>query len=487
MKLLKDIIYGVNMNELKGSTNIAIEYLAYDSRKVGKFTLFVAVKGTQVDGHKYINSAIDAGAVCVVCQELPKTLNPEITYIVVDDSAVALGLISANFYNNPSDKLKLIGVTGTNGKTTSVTLLFNLFRLLGYKVGLISTVENRVHNEVIASTHTTPSSLELNELLDKMVQKKCQFAFMEVSSHAIDQKRISGVNFEGAVFTNITRDHLDYHLTFDNYIAAKKAFFDQLSPSAFALYNADHKHGETMVLDTSAKVVSYGMNAVSDYSVKIVENRFDGMSLNLDNSEVHTKLIGHFNAYNLLVAYAVGRLLSKEKIDVLTTLSSLSAPEGRFQHITSASNITSIIDYAHTPDALENVLKTIGKIRKGNELVITVVGCGGDRDKGKRPIMASIASKLSDQVIFTSDNPRNEIPDEIIAQMEAGVAETELKKTLSIVNRKEAIKAACSMAHKGDILLIAGKGHEKYQEIKGEIIPFDDMEIVVQTLKMMNK
>ena len=487
MKLLKDIIYGVNMLELKGSTNIAIEYLAYDSRKVGKFTLFVAVKGTQVDGHQFIDGAIESGAVCILCQQMPNKFQDDITYVLVDDPAKALGLISSNFYNNPSEKLKLVGITGTNGKTTSVTLLYNLFRLMGYKVGLISTVVNKVHNENVPSTHTTPSSLELNELLDRMVKKGCAYAFMEVSSHAIDQHRIAGVNFVGAVFTNITRDHLDYHQTFDNYIAAKKAFFDQLSSNSFALFNVDQLHGETMVLDTPAKVLSYGMNSVCDYKVKILENRFDGMTLDLDNTEVHTKLIGDFNAYNLLVAYAVGRLLSKEKIDVLTTLSGLSAPEGRFQHVASKSNITSIIDYAHTPDALQNVLKTIEKIRVGNEMVITIVGCGGDRDKGKRAIMAEIACRLSDQVIFTSDNPRSENPEDIIGDMEKGIADNELKKTLSIVNRKEAIKTACSMAHSGDILLIAGKGHEKYQEIKGEVIPFDDMEVVVETLKMMNK
>lgn len=487
MKLLKDIIYGVNMLELKGSTNIAVEYLAYDSRKVGKFTLFVAVKGTQVDGHQFIDGAISSGAVCILCQEMPNKFQDDITYILVEDTAKALGLISSNFYNNPSEKLKLVGITGTNGKTTSVTLLYNLFRLMGYKVGLISTVVNKVHNEVVPSTHTTPSSLELNELLDKMVQKGCQYAFMEVSSHAVDQQRIAGINFKGAVFTNITRDHLDYHQTFDNYIAAKKAFFDQLTPNSFALFNVDQHHGETMVLDTQAKVLSYGMNSVCDYKVKILENRFNGMTLDLDNTEVHTKLIGDFNAYNLLAAYAVGRLLFQEKIDVLTTLSGLTAPEGRFQHINSETNITSIIDYAHTPDALENVLKTIEKIRVGNEMVITIVGCGGDRDKGKRAIMAEIACRLSDQVIFTSDNPRSENPDDIIIDMEKGIPRNDHKKTLSIVNRKEAIKTACSMAHSGDILLIAGKGHEKYQEIKGEVIPFDDLKVVVETLKMMSK
>ncbi|MAP01281.1 MAG: UDP-N-acetylmuramoyl-L-alanyl-D-glutamate--2,6-diaminopimelate ligase [Flavobacteriales bacterium] len=487
MKLLKDLTYGINIKEIKGSTNVAVDQLAFDSRKVVKFTLFVAVKGTQVDGHEYIEAAISSGAVCVVCQKIPKKIHKEVTYIVVQNSAKALGVLASNYYDNPSEKLKLIGVTGTNGKTTSVTLLFNLFRLLGFKVGLLSTVENKIHNEVVPSTHTTPSSLELNELLNKMVTKGCQYVFMEVSSHAVDQHRISGLTFQGGVFTNITRDHLDYHKTFDNYIAAKKGFFDLLGTDAFALYNVDQSHGETMVLDTKAKVVSYGMNSVCDYKVKIIENRFDGMTLNLDGIEVDTKLIGDFNAYNLLVAYSVGNLLGYEKIDVLTTLSSLSAPEGRFQHITSKTNITSIIDYAHTPDALENVLQTINNIRLGKELVITVVGCGGDRDKGKRPIMAEIACRLSDQVIFTSDNPRSENPEDIISEMQKGVGQADQSKTLSITNRKEAIKTACSIAHGGDILLVAGKGHEKYQEINGEVIPFDDMEIVKENLKIMNK
>ena len=487
MKLLKDLTYGVNILELKGSTNIAIDHVAFDSRKVLKFSLFIAIRGTQVDGHQYIQKAVQSGAVCIVCEKLPENIKEDVTYIVVKNTAKALGLIASNYFDNPSEKIKLIGVTGTNGKTTSVTLLFHLFRLLGFKVGLLSTVENRIHNQVVPSTHTTPNSMEINELLYKMIEKGCQYVFMEVSSHSIDQHRISGLKFQIGVFTNITRDHLDYHKTFDNYIAAKKAFFDVLPTDAFALYNVDQKHGETMVLDTNAKLVSYGMNSVCDFKVKILENRFNGMTLDIDGTQVDTKLIGDFNAYNLLVAFSVGSLLGHNKIDVLTTLSSLSAPEGRFQHITSKTNITSIIDYAHTPDALENVLKTINKIRNGKELVITVVGCGGDRDTGKRPIMAEIACRLSDQVIFTSDNPRSENPDNIILEMQKGVADDDVSKTLSIVNRKEAIKTACSIAHSGDILLVAGKGHEKYQEINGEIVPFDDMEMVKENFKIMNK
>ncbi len=487
MKLLKDIIYGVSIAEIKGSTNIAVEHLAYDSRSVGKFTMFIAMKGTKVDGHDFIEKAIESGSVSIVCEKMPSVQHENITYIQVIDSPKALGIMAANFFNNPSEKLKLVGITGTNGKTTSATLLFDLFRLLGFKVGLISTVVNKIHNEEIESTHTTPNALDLNELLNKMVQKGCAYAFMEVSSHSIDQKRISGVNFTGGVFTNITRDHLDYHKTFDNYIAVKKAFFDQLAPSSFALINSDQEPSESIVNDTTAKVVTYGMKSICDYKAKILENRFDGMTLEVDSTELCTKLIGDFNAYNILVAYAVGVLLAQNKIDVLTTLSNLSAPEGRFQHKTSEGQITAIIDYAHTPDALDNVLRTIKNIRTGNELVITVFGCGGDRDKGKRSIMAEIACQLSDQVIFTSDNPRSEDPESIISDMEKGVHKNDVKKTLSITNRKEAIKTACSMAHKGDILLVAGKGHEKYQEIKNEIIPFDDMQVVLETLKMMNK
>ena len=487
MKLLKDVIYGASILQVKGSTNIAVEHVVYDSRKAGKFTMFVALKGTKLDGHDYIENAIKHGADSVLCEDLPDIIDDNVTYVQVKDSALALGILAANFYDNPSEKLKMIGITGTNGKTTSATLLYNLFRLLGFKVGLISTVENKIHNEVIDSTHTTPNSLDLNHLLDKMVKKGCTYVFMEVSSHAVDQKRISGVQFDVGVFTNITRDHLDYHKTFDNYISAKKAFFDQLSSNAYALVNSDQKHHESMVLDTKAKVISYGINSVCDHKGRILENRFDGMTIDIDNVEICTNLIGDFNVYNLLVAYSVAIILSQDKMDVLTTLSNLSAPEGRFQHNVSNGNITAIIDYAHTPDALENVLKTIKNIRTGKEMVITVFGCGGDRDKGKRPLMAKIASELSDQVIFTSDNPRTEDPESIIADMEEGVDSKELKKVLSISNRKEAIKTACSMAHKGDILLIAGKGHEKYQLINEDVIPFDDMEVVIETLKMMNK
>lgn len=487
MRLLKDIIYGVRIVDVKGSTNIAVESIAYDSREVVSYSMFVALRGTQVDGHDYIEKAVGDGALSIVCEEFPEEINEAVTYIKVADSSKAFGVVSANFYDNPSEKIDLIGVTGTNGKTTSVTLLYDLFRLLGYKVGLISTVVNKIHAETIESTHTTPNALELNKLLAKMVEKECRYCFMEVSSHAVDQNRIAGVHFSGGVFTNITRDHLDYHKTFDSYIAAKKGFFDELSESAFALVNSDQVHSEAMIHDTKAKVSTYGVNSVADFKARIIENRFDGLHLELNQKDLYTKLIGDFNAYNLLVAYSVGVLLGQDELDVLTTLSNLNPPEGRFQHMVSDSGVVAIVDYAHTPDALENVLNTIKNIRTGNEMVITIVGCGGDRDKGKRPLMAEIACRLSDQVIFTSDNPRSEEPDVIIEDMRKGVPSVDYKKTLAITNRKEAIKTACSMGRAGDIILVAGKGHEKYQEIKGEIFPFDDVEVVMETLKILSK
>jgi len=487
MKLLKDIIYGVRITDVVGSTNVAVEQIAYDSRSVVQFTMFVALRGTQVDGHDYIDSAIEDGAISIVCEEFPSEIKEGITYVKVEDSAEALGVVASNFYDNPSEKLKMVGVTGTNGKTTSVTLLYDLFRLLGHKVGLLSTVVNKIHTEKVDSTHTTPNALDLNALLARMVEKGCEYCFMEVSSHAVDQKRISGLKFAGGVFTNITRDHLDYHKTFDNYIAAKKGFFDALPSNAFALVNADHPQGAIMVHDTKATRHSYGITNMADFKGKIIENRFDGLHLEFDMRELFVKLIGDFNAYNALVAYCVGVLLGHDKLTVLTMLSNLNPPEGRFQNIRSEQNITAIVDYAHTPDALENVLNTIKNIRTGNEMVITVVGCGGDRDKGKRPLMAEIACKLSDQVIFTSDNPRTEDPESIIEEMKAGVPPQDFKKTLAITNRKEAIKTAVSMAHNGDILLVAGKGHEKYQIINEETLPFDDMEVINDVLKMMNK
>ncbi len=487
MRLLKDIIYGVRIENVIGSTNIAIDGIAYDSRNIVQFGMFVAIPGTQVDGHDFIPKAIEAGAIAILCEKQPETLVEGIAYIIVKDAASSLGVVASNFYDNPSEKMKLVGVTGTNGKTTSATLMYNLFRMMGYKAGLISTVVNRIHTEEVRATHTTPNSLDLNKLLAEMVDKGCEYCFMEVSSHAVAQKRISGLHFTGGIFTNISRDHLDYHGTFDNYIVAKKGFFDTLPSGAFALTNADQALGETMVQDTKARVYTYALNSVADFKAKILENQFNGLHLHIDGQELYSKLIGGFNAYNILAAYSAATLLGHDKIDILTTISSLNSVEGRFEYLRSAKGVTGIVDYAHTPDALENVLKTIKDIRTGNELVITVVGCGGDRDKGKRPLMASIACQFSDQVIFTSDNPRSENPEAIIQDMQKGVEPIDYKKTVAIPNRREAIKMAVSMAHAGDILLIAGKGHENYQIIGDETFPFDDMEILNETLKVLDK
>ena len=423
MKLLKDILYKAGLIEVVGSTNVAIMSISFDSRRIEKDSLFVAVKGTQSDGHVYINDVITKGAIAILCEELPEVLNDKITYIKVKDTAAALGIIAANFYDNPSASIKLVGVTGTNGKTTTVTLLFSLFKKLGYKVGLLSTVKNQVNNDVLASTHTTPDAIQLNALLRQMVDKGCTHCFMEVSSHAVVQNRIAGVHFAGGVFTNITHDHLDYHKTFDEYIKAKKRFFDQLGNDAFALTNKDDVNGEIMLQNTKALKRSYSLRSMADFRCKIVESQFSGLLLNIDNQEVWSKLIGSFNAYNLLAVYAAAVLLKEDKTNVLTTLSSLSSVEGRFQYIRTEDGRIGIVDYAHTPDALVNVLKTIADIRTGNEQVITVVGCGGDRDAAKRPMMAKIACDLSNKVILTSDNPRSEDPDAIINAARCGHGE----------------------------------------------------------------
>jgi UDP-N-acetylmuramoyl-L-alanyl-D-glutamate--2,6-diaminopimelate ligase len=470
-----------------GSTNVAITAISFDSRKIEKDSLFVATKGTQSDGHKYIEETISKGAIAVLCEELPKKINEKITYIKVSDTTAALGIVASNFYDNPSESLLLVGVTGTNGKTTIVTLLFNLFKKLGYKAGLISTVKNQINNELFPSTHTTPDSIQLNELLHQMVEKGCTHCFMEVSSHAVVQNRIAGIHFSGGVFTNITHDHLDYHKTFDEYIKAKKGFFDMLGSDAFALTNKDDANAEVMLQNTKAVKKTYSLRSMADFRCKVVENQFSGLHLNIDNNEVWSKLIGNFNAYNLLAVYATAVLLKEDKTNVLTTLSSLSSVEGRFQYIRTDNGIIGIVDYAHTPDALTNVLKTINDIRTGNEQVITVVGCGGDRDAAKRPMMAKIACDLSNRVILTSDNPRSEDPDLIIKQMQKGVDAVNRKKTLSISDRSEAIKTACSIANPGDIILVAGKGHEKYQEIKGVKHSFDDMLVLQENLKLFLK
>ncbi|MEW6469793.1 MAG: UDP-N-acetylmuramoyl-L-alanyl-D-glutamate--2,6-diaminopimelate ligase [Bacteroidota bacterium] len=487
MKLLKDILYKANLLDVAGTTNVAITSITCDSRRVEKDALFVAVRGTQADGHQYIQSAIDAGAIAIVCEDVPETRLDRITYVRVKDASFALGIIASNFYDNPSGKIKLVGVTGTNGKTTTVTLLFNLFRSLGYNTGLLSTVKNQIGNTVIPSTHTTPDAVALNRLLAQMVEKGCTHCFMEVSSHAVVQNRIAGIRFTGAVFTNITHDHLDYHKTFEEYIKAKKGLFDQLSAEAFALVNKDDPNGELMLQNTRALKKTFALKSPADFKCRIIENQFSGMQLHIDGSELWTRLIGSFNAYNVLGVYATAMLLREDKMNILTTLSMMNPVEGRFQYIRTDSGITGIVDYAHTPDALLNVLRTIHDIRTGNEKVITLIGCGGDRDAKKRPLMARIACDHSDQVIITSDNPRSEEPEQIIRDMEKGVEKQHAKKVLAITDRKEAIKTACSIARAGDIILLAGKGHETYQEIRGVKHPFDDMEILKATLKLFDK
>ncbi len=486
MKLLSDILYKTRLEEIIGSTNLAISSVVFDSRLVKKDSLFIATKGTAVDGHRFIDKAIESGAVAIVCEELPEVQKENITYVKVLNSSEALGYIACNYFDNPSEKLKLVGITGTNGKTTTVTLLFNLFRGLGYHVGLLSTVENKINNTVIPSTHTTPDALTLNELLANMVEQGCQYAFMEVSSHAIVQHRITGLKFTGAAFSNITHDHLDYHKTFEEYIKAKKLFFDTLQDDAFALTNKDDRNGMVMLQNTKAKKYSYGLKSIADFKCRVIENHLNGLLLNIDNQEVWVKLIGSFNAYNVLTVYAVSQLLKQDKTQVLTTLSNLNSVEGRFQYIKSKNGIVAIVDYAHTPDALKNVLETIKDIRTGNEQVITLAGCGGDRDAAKRPIMAQIACEYSDRVILTSDNPRSENPETILDQMQAGISPVDAKKTLRISDRKEAIKTAVAFAKEGDIILIAGKGHEKYQEINGVKHPFDDFEIVKENFKTLH-
>jgi UDP-N-acetylmuramoyl-L-alanyl-D-glutamate--2,6-diaminopimelate ligase len=442
--------------------------------------LFVAVKGTRVDGHNFIDTAVNNGAGTVVCETIPENYHKDITYVRVSNSAEALGHLASNFYDNPSEKLKLVGVTGTNGKTTTVTLLYNLFENLGYKTGLLSTIKNKIHNKTITSTHTTPDAVSLNKLLYKMVEEGCDYVFMEVSSHAIDQQRIAGIKFAGAVFTNITHDHLDYHKTFRDYINAKKRFFDNLPYDAFALVNVDDKNGKVMFQNTRALKYKYALKSMADFKAKVLENQFDSMLLEIDGDQLFTMLAGEFNAYNILAVYATAILLGQNKQEVLTALSSLKGAEGRFEIIRSKNNITAIVDYAHTPDALENVLKTIQKIRTGNEQIITVIGAGGDRDKEKRPEMANIASKNSTRLILTSDNPRSEDPNTIIDDMKKGVDIIKKNSTLTIVNREEAIRTAVLLAKPGDIILVAGKGHENYQEINGVKHHFDDKETIIK-------
>lgn len=479
---LQDILYRSRTTEITGSLNKEISSVVFDSRKVIEGSLFVAIVGTLVDGHAFIQKSIDKGAVAVVCNAMPKKVNPNVTFIVVSNTAEALGYIASNYYDNPSGKLKVIGITGTNGKTTIATLLYNLFIELGYSTGMLSTIQNKVNNLSIASTHTTPDALRINELLHTMVEEGCEYVFMEVSSHAIDQHRVTGIKFLGGVFTNITHDHLDYHLTFKEYIRAKKEFFDQLPVDAFALTNADDKNGNVMLQNTVAMKYSYGIKTMASFKGKIIDNDLEGMLMRVDGDELYSLLSGNFNAYNILAVYATAVLLEQSKEEVLIGISKLKGAEGRFDTIKSASGITAIIDYAHTPDALKNIIDTINSIRTHNEQLITVVGAGGNRDKSKRPLMAKIASLLSSRVILTSDNPRDEDPNQILEEMRKGVDPAKKKTLMVIPDRAEAITTAFNLAKVGDMILIAGKGHEKYQEIKGVKYPFDDKKIIAELM-----
>jgi UDP-N-acetylmuramoyl-L-alanyl-D-glutamate--2,6-diaminopimelate ligase len=480
--LLKDILYKVSIEAVKGSTDVAIQKIEFDSRKVQENDVFVAIRGTVSDGHEFIEKAISLGAAAIVCDTLPEVIVANITYIQVKDTNSALAFIAANFYNNPSDKIRLVGVTGTNGKTTIASLLYQLYKKAGYKVGLLSTVKIMVDETEYKATHTTPDSLTINSFLNEMIAVGCEYCFMEVSSHGVHQKRTEGLHFEGGVFTNLSHDHLDYHPTFAEYRDVKKSFFDHLPKTAFALTNVDDKNGAVMLQNTAARKLTYALKSYADYRAQILENQLSGLLLKINDNEVWVKLIGTFNAYNLLAIYGTAIELGMDSLEALRLLSELESVSGRFQFIVSADKVTAIVDYAHTPDALENVLKTINDIRTNNEKLISVVGCGGDRDKTKRPIMANIASQMSDTVIFTSDNPRTENPATIISEMEKGVEPQNYKKTLSIEDRKQAIKTACQLANANDIILIAGKGHENYQEINGVRHHFDDMETVKELL-----
>ncbi len=481
---ISQLLSGIAIENTIGDSDKQITSTVFDSRKVEQGSLFVAVRGTQVDGHQYIPKAIKLGAVAIVCEDIPEKEDQvaHTTYIQVADTSVALGLIAQNIYDHPSRKLQLIGVTGTNGKTTIATLLYQLFTQLGYKVGLLSTVENKIGSQVLKATHTTPDALTINALLQQMVEAGCTYAFMEVSSHAIHQNRIKGLQFRGGIFTNLSHDHLDYHKTFKEYINAKKKFFDDLPDTAFALTNIDDKQGRIMVQNTKAEIATYSLQRIASYKAKILENRIDGLHLTFNDQAVFCRLIGVFNAYNLLSVYGVGDLLGVDPEELLLILSNLKAAEGRFDTVILQGKI-GIIDYAHTPDALENVLNTIQKIATKAQQIITVVGCGGDRDRKKRPIMAKVACQKSDTIILTSDNPRSENPYHILEEMEQGVPESASDKVLVIENRAQAIKTACKLAKVGDIILIAGKGHEKYQEIKGEKFPFDDKQTLINKLR----
>lgn len=487
MQILQNILYKVGLLAVHGALELELSQIDFDSRAVKQGAVFVAVKGTQVDGHEFIAKAIGLGAIAIVCENMPIDRVEDVTYVQVKDSHEALALLAANFYENPSRELKLVGVTGTNGKTTTTTLLHDVFTDLGYKSGLLSTVVNKIGQKEIPATHTTPNPIALNALLRRMVDEGCAYCFIEVSSHAIHQNRIAGLDFDIAGFTNISHDHLDYHKTFKEYVYAKKKFFDDLGSHATAIVNIDDNNGSVMVQNSKATIKTMALKTVADYKVKIVENSFSGLVLNLNQHELWTNLIGGFNAYNLLLVYSVARELGIEEMDVLRAISKLKSVEGRFEHVRTEGGVVAIIDYAHTPDALKNVLATIQSVRTRNEQVITVVGCGGDRDRSKRPLMAEISAVMSDKVILTSDNPRTENPEAIIDEMKVGVPVDRSSKVMAITNREEAIKVACALAVPGDIVLVAGKGHEKYQEINGERFPFDDLTLVKETLKNLNK
>ncbi|ARV10168.1 UDP-N-acetylmuramoyl-L-alanyl-D-glutamate--2,6-diaminopimelate ligase [Winogradskyella sp. PC-19] len=487
MKPLKDILYKVTINAVVGSTSIAINKIEFDSRKIESNDVFVAIVGAISDGHDYINKAISDGAKAIVCQMLPEDLVADITYIEVENSNKALAFMAANYYENPSENLKLVGTTGTNGKTTVSSLLYQLFKKAGYKVGLLSTVKIMVDNTEYKATHTTPDSLTINKYLQLMSEDGVEFCFMEVSSHGIHQSRTEGLYFTGGIFTNLSHDHLDYHNSFAEYRDVKKAFFDALPKTAFCLVNTDDKNSLVMIQNTNAKKYTYALKTYADYKAQILENQFGGLLLKLNDNEVWTKLIGNFNAYNLLAIYATSELLGLDNEESLRYISELESVSGRFEYFVSEEKITAIVDYAHTPDALKNVLETINAIRTKNEELITVVGCGGDRDAEKRPKMGHIASALSTKVIFTSDNPRTENPQTIIENIEAGVEPQNFKKVVSILDRKQAIKTACQMAQPNDIILIAGKGHETYQEINGKRSDFDDYKVVAKLLRQLQK
>jgi len=488
MAHLQDILYKVSIRSVHGELDKEVSDLQTDSRKVGPGSLFLALRGTHVDGHQFIPQVTAAGVTIVISEEFPATLKEGVTYIQVENSAAATGMIAHNFYGQPSEQLKLVGVTGTNGKTTIATLLYKLFTGLGHKCGLLSTVQNHVGDRIVPATHTTPDAIHLNALLREMVDEGCTYVFMETSSHAIHQHRIAGLRYAGGLFSNITHDHLDYHKTFDEYIRVKKSFFDSLPSDAFAISNADDKRGAVMLQNTNAKKYFYSLKTLAEFKGKILENNLTGLVMTINDQEVHFRLIGEFNAYNLLAVYGAALCLGEEKAEVLRCLSTLSGAEGRFDYIVSPQEkIIGIVDYAHTPDALINVLVTIQKLRKGHEQIITVVGCGGDRDKTKRPVMGAAACEYSDRVIFTSDNPRSEDPEQILLDMEVGLNTAAKRKYTKITDRKEAIRTAINLAGPDDILLIAGKGHEKYQEIKGVKNPFDDKQILMELFVLLEK